>query len=121
MSGGRRGTNKTFTLIESDIVTVGTSIELGKIDVSKPHCFAGVQFFTDATGDTPAVPTAGSVSIEVQTLNNFPRFEFPSGFQISAFTPTTVSWAANTLKVKATPTQIDIATHYRLVVTCNET
>lgn len=121
MAGARRGTNKTFSLAISDISPVGNVIDLPGIDASKPHCFLGVQFFADASGSAPAVPTVGSVVIEVKTINTTPLFEPVPGGTINASAPTTISWAANTIRVRATPSGVDVATHYRLVVTCNET
>ncbi len=122
MAGGaRRGTNKTFSLFTSDIVAIGTEIILDGIDTSKPHCFVGAQFFADDQGAITAIPLAGSVVVKMQTLNTAPAYEDPPGGTIYPATPVTLSWAANTTKVKATPTGIDVATHWRLIVTCNET
>ncbi len=121
MSGARRGPNQLVSIFESEIVSVGTTIELGGLDLSKPHCFAGVKFFADALGAIPAVPAKGSVTLQIQTLNNAPRYEDPPATTIQAAAPSTLTWAANTVQVKATPSGIDVATHYRLVVTCNET
>ncbi len=119
--GARRGTNKTFSLFTSDIVAIGTEIILDGIDTSKPHCFVGAQFFADDQGAAQAIPTAGSVAIKIQTLNSAPIFEDPPNTTIDPAAPVTLSWAANTTKVKATPTGIDIAAYWRLIVTCNET
>ena len=113
--------NKTFTLIESIIVPIGDTIILDKIDAVKPHCFAGVQFFADAQGETQAVPGAGTVTVDVETINSTPIFEAVPSNVIQAATIATISWAANTQRVRAVPLGITVATHYRLVVTCNET
>ena len=121
MTGGRRGTNKTFTLIESDIVTIGSVINLGNIDTSKAHCFVGAKFFANADGDVQAIPDAGTITIEVETLNTSPVLEEIPDAIINAAAPCTRSWAANTRRVVATPDGITVASHYRIVVTCNET
>lgn len=113
--------NQTFTLIESEIVPVGDVIDLDKIDAVKAHCFVGAQFFADANGDAPATPGAGTVTIEILSINNDPVFESPPSDVIQAANPTTLDWAANTIRVKATPNGITVATHYRIVVTANET
>jgi len=113
--------NGTFALIESPIVTVGTTIDLEGIDAVKPHVFAAVQFFADALGATPATPGAGTVTITVETVNNTPILESPPEAVIDATDLTTVDWGANTKRVIATPAGITVATHYRLIVTCNET
>ncbi len=118
---GRRGTNKTFTLITSDIVDISTAIDLDNIDASKPHCFVGAQFYSDAQGAAVATPTAGTVSIEVETINTSPVLEPIPDPTIEASAPCTRSWAANTRRVVATPSGIDVATYYSIKVTCNET
>ena len=112
----------TFTLTKSDIVAVSVTIDLDGIDSVKPHCFAGLQFFTGVPGSfTLATPGVGTVTITIQTINSVPVFEaIPSGV-IDVTSYATVSWAANTVRVKAVPSGLTVATHYRLVVTCNET
>lgn len=117
--GSRRGENKFVSVHESAVTAIGANIELDGIDMMRPHCFAGVQFFSDAAGTTPAVPTVGSVVIKVKTLNT-QLFEQLVDGTITAAAPASVSWAANTTAVKAEPTGVDVATHYKLVVTCNE-
>lgn len=120
MGGARRGTDKLFSLHESAVTSTGLPITLTDIDVGRPHCFAGVQFFSDAAGTVEATPTAGSLSITIQTLNTLPKFESPPDPNIIAASPTTVNWSANTKVVTITPTGIVGALFYKLVVTCNE-
>lgn len=119
--GARRGTDKLFSQVVSDVTPIGDPVILTGLDLSKVHCFAGVKFYANAAGTTEAVPTVGSVAITIQTINTEPRFEAGPNNDIDASAPTTVTWAANTQTVKATPAGIDVATHYKLVVTCNET
>ncbi|MEE8113954.1 MAG: hypothetical protein V3T23_06330 [Nitrososphaerales archaeon] len=111
----------SYTQVTSDIVTVATTITLDGIDVIKPHCFAGVQFFTDGTGGTPATPGAGTVTITVKTINSTPIFEAVPSNVIDATDIGTVSFASNTTSVRALPAGVTTATHYRMVVTCNLT
>ncbi len=119
--GARRGTNKIVSFDKSDVVSVGTIITLSELDITKPHCFAGVQFFSDAEGAVSVIPSAGTVLIEIQTINNAPIFESVLDNPITAKAPITITWAANTQSVRATPTGITGATHYKLVTTFNET
>jgi len=121
MGGARRGPNILMTDFISPIVAVGTPITITNVDTVKPHCFAGVQFFTDSSGSTQAIPGAGTVVITIKTFNTDPVFEPTPAGTITGAAPVTISWAANTLDVKATPSGITVATHYRLIVTCNET
>ena len=121
MAGGaRRGANTSITFVESAVVTVGTVITLNELDITRLHCFAGVQFFSDAEGTIPVIPSAGTVQIEIQTINTAPVFELAFDHLIVASAPTTVTWAANTQAIKATPIGVTGATHYKLVVTLNE-
>lgn len=115
----RRGTNKLLTVYESDVVAVGETIELDGLDMGRPHCFVGAQFFSDAAGTTPAVPTAGTVTISVKTFNT-QVYEPVADPVITASAPTTRSWSGNSIAVKAVPADIDVATHYKIVATCNE-
>ncbi len=119
--GARRGTDKTFSLYYSDIVTVDTTIELTGLDMTKAHCFAAVQFFDDAAGDIAGTATAGSVTVTAGTINNDPTYEPTIAGNIEAALPCTISWAANTIKAKAVPAGVTGASYYRMVVTCNET
>ncbi len=118
--GARRGANKTLAFVESAVFAVGSIITLDELDITKPHCFAGVQFFSDAEGITPAIPSAGTVLIEIQTVNSTPIFENVIDNVITASATTTVNWGANTQSLRATPTGITGATHYKLVLTFNE-
>jgi len=111
--------NKGFTLLESDIELVATTITLAAPDAKQTHCFAGVSFYSDASG-TPVVPSSGTVDITIETVNNEDTFEAVPAGTIQAATPLTVSWAANTKRVRATPNAVAGATHYRLRVTCNQ-
>ncbi len=121
MAGGaRRGENKTVTFIESAVFEVGSIIILSELDITRLHCFAGVQFFNNAEGTISVIPSAGTVEIEIQTINTTPVFEVALDHTIVANAPTTVTWAANTQAVKATPIGVTGATHYKLVVTFNE-
>ena len=121
MTGGaRRGANEAVKFVESAVVSVGTVINLSGLDITRLHCFAGVQFFSDAEGTIPVIPSAGTVGIEIQTINTAPVFELAVDHTIVASVPTTLTWAANTQAVRATPIGVIGATHYKLVVTLNE-
>ncbi len=121
MAGGsRRGENKKVTFIESAVFAVGSVITLSELDITRPRCFAGVQFFNDAEGLVPASPSAGTIDIEIQTINTAPVFEDGFDHTIGANAPTTVTWAANTQAIRATPVGVTGATHYKLVATFNE-
>jgi hypothetical protein len=120
MSGARRGPDNFFYMRESPVTAIATPIILSGLDQTRPHCFAGVQFFSDAGGTTPATPTTGTVTVEIKSINT-ELFEPAPGGTIIADAPTTISWAANTLAVQVTPAAVDVASHYKLVVTCNET
>ncbi len=119
--GGRRGPNKIVQVTEGPITAIGSISDIGSLDITKVHCFVGIKFFADSGGVTPAVPTTGTVTITIRTLNNTPNYEDPPINTINAASPTTLTWAANTMAVRATPAGVDVATHYRMFVTCNET
>ena len=113
--------NGPFTLIESTIVSTTTTINLDDIDAVKPHCFAGVQFFDDALGETSASPTAGTVPFLIETVNTTPNLEAAPTASFNTQNLKTITWSGNTKSVQAMPSGITGAAFYRLVVTCNET
>lgn len=113
----RRGGNNLVSVYESEITAIADPVTLTGLDMSRTHVFAGIQFFADELGTTPAVPTNGSVIIEASDFNT-QRF-YKKGV-IDAETPDSIQWNANALSVRATPAGVTVATHYKLVVTCNE-
>lgn len=112
----KKGDMRVF---ESDVEAVADTIILDGLTEEMPHCFIGVQFFSDAGGTTPATPGAGTVAVTVETLNNEPVFEAVPDSPIDATAPTTLSWAANTKRVRLVPTGITTATHWKAVWTGN--
>jgi len=98
--------------------SVVTSEEFA-VDPTRPHCFVGIQYFTDDQGATPSVPTAGHHTISVKTLNSTPAFQSPSPDMIQADDPQDISFDSNATRVKAQPSGIIGANFYKLVVTCN--
>jgi len=118
MSGPRYDTG--FAVFESPVVSAATAIKLG-IDAGKTHCFLGAKFYSDAAGETPATPTGGTIAVDIQTLNSSPAYEPPPVSTIDASNPATLSWAANTDSVRATPSGVAGAAYWRILVTCNWT
>ncbi len=108
----------------SDVTAIASAITVDWIDPSKPHCFAGLQFFSDAAGETPVVPTAGSVAVAVVTVNSYPNSDSieDSPIDISG-AEFTVSWDANTKSVTFTPTSIsgNSVAYWRARVTATRT
>lgn len=119
MTARTRSERPGYEKYVSAIVTVGTTIDFEGLNESKPHCFVGVEFFSDIAG-TPATASAGTVAVTVATANGGgASFEaFPDNV-IAAPTPTTLGWDGNTQKVKLVPTGIATATHWRATVTQN--
>ncbi len=116
--------NKFYTQIISTVVAVSETIIVDRIDTVRPHCFAGVQFFADADGETIATPTAGEVQLSVSTVNSGNNGNVFENFTQDSMDLTnlcTRSWAANTTHVRAVPTGITGAAFYKLVVSCNTT
>jgi len=109
-----------FSIRESTVINASLGVLLTGIDIGRPRCFAGIKFFSDSDGLIPVTPTAGAITIEISTFNTHPVIEGFADNTIDASNPTTVSWAANTRSVKASPAGRVGANFYRLVVTCNE-
>ena len=120
--GARRGPNELVATRQSVVSSSAHPVSITDMDVTKPHCFAGVQFYSDAEGTVEAIPTTGTITITVRTVNTSPRYETLLSINvIQAATPTTICWAANTIEVVATPSGVDVAPYYRMTATCNET
>ena len=107
-----------FRKLVSAIVAVADTIDMAGLDETMPHCFAGIETFSNGTG-TPAVAGAGTVAVTLKTSNCPEVFEPPLDGSIAAPTPTTVGWDANTKAVKLVPTGITTATHWRATITQN--
>lgn len=120
MTASTRQESPGFNSYTSDVVVVADTINIEGLQASYPHCFVGVQFFADAAGAASATPGAGTVAVTVETLNSVGIFEAVPDNTIDATAPHTVSWDANTTKVRLTPTGLTTATHWRAVVTINK-
>lgn len=109
-----------FQGVLSIITAVGDTVVVSGLDSTKPHCFVGAQFFSDSAGLNKVVPTAGTITIDIETFNSTPALEQPQTPTIDATAPSTISWSANTFAVRGTPAGIVGANFYRLIVSCNE-
>ncbi len=109
-----------YRKVVSDIEVVADTIIIDSLPPGVSHCFLGVQFFADANGAASATPGAGTVDVDVETVNSEGVFESPANNTITGATPTTVPHTGNLLRARATPTGITVATHYQLVWTGNE-
>lgn len=107
--------NNDLVVLENNGL-IDSVVNIVDFPITHPHCFASVQFF-DAQGD-PVSAGAGTVTITVKPTNSN-VFESVIDGAIDAASPTTVSWAANTAAIRATPDSIAGAATYKLVVTAN--
>lgn len=85
-----------------------------------PHNFIGVEFFSDAIG-TPATPSSGTYTIQVETTELPDVFQDPANNSVTASSPISVSFAGNPVSIKMTPNTIVGATHFRINLTSNMT
>lgn len=107
---------------QSDVVAVDTALTIDFIDPALPHNFVGFQFFSDAAGTTPVTPSSGTVDIGVGTINSYPEQDSVTAQQVDlADGDFTVSWAANTVNITATPDSVVGASYWKMKVTCNLT
>ena len=112
----KRGYRKSV----SDVEVVADTIVLEGLSPDMPHCFVGIQFFSDAGGTTPATPGAGTVTVTVETVNSEGISEAVPDNVIDATAITTVSWDANTKSITLVPAGVTTATHWRATWTGNE-
>jgi len=119
MQGQRRRANNITQIHRSDVTPIADPIVINGLVMEYPNGFVGVQFFSDAAGTVSAVPTAGSLTAQIKTINTG-LFEDFNGNVIDASHPRTLNWTANATDFQITPTGIDVATHYKVIVTINE-
>jgi hypothetical protein len=97
------------TTVELDLSTLGDFIAL-------THVFLGVQMFN--AGGSPIVDSAGTFTVTLQT-DATRRYESPVASVIDATAPTTISWAANTYKIKVVPATLSDTVTYKVVAVAN--
>lgn len=106
------------TLHESPIVAIGAVASISKVAPYAERHFIGVRYYADALGAGLAVPTAGTVLIEAldETTNQWT----PTAAVLDATDLTDKeSIAGNIKQVRATPTALNVATHYQLFCSSN--
>ena len=112
----RHFTSKFESVYTSVVVDVSTPIELTPGRREQPHIFVGAQFFSDAGGTTEVVPSGGSIAYNLKPITTNQYEPFPKEI-VQADTPETVSVSAPPVEsVRATPSAIAGATHWRIIV-----
>lgn len=106
------------TRIYEESGAVASAVDVSLQFPSDTHCFIGVDYFSDELLTTSATPTAGTITFTVQTVNSDQFVPITNG-TLNADTPEIKSFAANPRVVRATPTGIVGATHYKVTVTAN--
>ena len=111
------------TILSGDAQSADIVEITSPVDVPWPtflaHCFLSVRFF-DA-GGLPVTPSAGTMTIEIQTLGNQPNWEDPPApTTIDATAPTTLDWAANTYGIRVTPAGLTGVDHWAVFAVFNQ-
>jgi hypothetical protein len=97
--------------------TVTVEMDLTDHDFGvQTHCFLSVQMFN--VSGVQIVDSAGTFTLSVMPINSA-QYEVPSVSVIDATAPTTLSWAANTLKIKIVPASLSDTVTYKVVATSN--
>lgn len=120
---GRQQNEQDFDIVRSPITAVADPVSL-RADARLTHCFIGFEFFTSAAGTTSVEPTAGTMAVEVETVNSPGRLEAITGSPLNLATTgrATLNFAANASRVVVTPATVsgNGATHYRAILTANK-
>lgn len=112
-----QGSVDDFKHFESNVEVVADTIVLNGLDHRLSHCHIGVQFFDSVDGDTPVVPGAGTINVDIKTPNT-EVFEVAPTTNIDATAPITLIADFPVKEVRAIPTvAITTATHWKLIVT----
>jgi hypothetical protein len=109
----------TYGEFRSVVTAVGSVATITNMNPSLLNSFVGIIWYSEPTGVTKAVPTAGTAGIEFLEVAT-DQFTPALGDPIDATILTdTVDIHANYTQVRITPTGVTGATHYRVVVTAN--
>lgn len=102
-------------------LTAGAATIDLEFDKSYRHSFAGIEYFSDAGGATPVVPTAGTETYTLTTTVKPSSQQAFSGSVINSADEDQVSWAANVTSVRCVLAAVagNGATHVRLIVSGN--
>lgn len=109
------------TVASGDDIILTEGVTAGFVISGYTHIFLGVRFYNAADGAI-VTPGAGTMTISIQTINTLALeavWEAPATATITAATPTTIDWAANTHAVKVAQTSVTTATHWRVAITAN--
>ncbi len=112
----KAGAVNDFKHFESDVEVVADTIIIDGLDPKLHHNHIGVQFFSDAAGLVPAVPGAGSINVDLKTLNT-QVFEPAPTTNIPGTGPITLDNDFPAIEYRGVPTGITTATHWKMVVT----
>lgn len=116
----RKPTDRDIRILNSDVEAVADTIELEGVAPSIPHTFIGVKFWTSAAGTTLATPGAGTVTVQVRTINSQIFEDIPDNV-IDATGATTISVNGNVEEIRLVPAGITTATHWSAHVSQNRT
>ncbi len=109
-------------LFASDVQVIATYTWDLNIDAKYyAHHFVGVEFFSDAEGDTPVTPSGGTYLIEVETKELSGVYQAPGSNSITAATPESVTFAGNPLSIRFTPSTITGAAYFSIKLSSNRT
>lgn len=116
LGGVKKALYRSVIVPVGDTITLEATEDPGMSRVS-PHGFAGIEFL-DGAGDGANVvaATGGTATIEVRTTVNPSAWESFANNEIDCTAPTTPNWDGTILAVRAVPSGITGATHYRLRV-----
>ena len=115
ISGSQTKASDDDIILTEDGETDADSLDLGAF----PHVFIGIELLAADNG-AQSTASAGTFTIHVQTYNSKFWEPIPSN-TITAATQVTRSWSGNTYAIRVSPASLDVATHWRIVVTGNRT
>jgi hypothetical protein len=111
-----------FDQVVSPVTPIADPLAI-PVNARLPHCFVGVEFFDNAAATTRVEPTAGTVAVQVETVNSPGLLEPALGSPVALSSGrATLNFAANAARVVVTPTSVsgNGASHYRAVLTANK-
>jgi hypothetical protein len=94
------------------------TLEISGVDVDKRHCYAAVDYYSDAAG-TPATPGAGTETYTYKTSVQ-PNAEQSAGAALNSADQVQISWTTPTTYAKCVLAGVTVATHVRLRLIASE-
>jgi hypothetical protein len=114
---GPPGATSEYRVYQTQVVPVGTSLELSLLDPQLVNNRLGVSLFSNDAGTTPAAASGGTFAVTAFSIESPQVAEAVHDSPITATSLVTLEWAGHCDRVTVTPSGVaGAATHYRVIL-----